>query len=365
MKRKLTLAELTSRLIEFKTIDGNRREFERCLHFIANYFKGVPGLYYNQYQDHDYHSLVITNRDTRHPEVMLSGHIDVIDAEDEQFSPSVKDNRLYGRGALDMKSGVAAIMDVLKRAQLAGNAPSLGLMITTDEELGGLHGARYLVDEKGWRANFALMAEGQLTPVFVTRQKGIAWVKVTARGRSTHGAYPWLGDNAALKLMAGYRAMAELFPEPRDDWISTISLSSIKTAATAHNQVPNFAEAVLDVRYTSDLAGSPDEILTLLQAKAPDVELEIFVGSHVLDTDGGNGHVSALRDAAARVTGRTLPFGFTHGASDAMHFARYGVATVEFGPQGANHHGENEYVELKSLAQYHQIIDSWITALPV
>lgn len=359
------LTELASQLIRFKTIDGNWREQEACLHFIAKYFADVPGLHFNQYQQNDYHSLVITNQDTHRPSILLSGHIDVVDGSPEQFKPYTENGKLFGRGALDMKAGVAALMSVFSDAVASReNIPSLGLMITSDEEKGGRHGVKYLVDEKGWRGDFVVVAEGQSKSSIATRQKGKLWLKMISKGKAAHGAYPWLGENAVEKLIVAYRKIRALFPEPEHKWIPTVNLASISSDATEVNKVPAYAEATLDIRFTNDFADSPEEILERLKKLVPDMEFEVIGAGPVMQTADGNGHLRHLQKIFRAHRGAEAELGFTNGGSDAGYFTRHNVPAVEFGPQGANHHGENEYVELDSLTTYSETIRDFIRTAP-
>src|SRR3989344_5693253 len=176
---KRELIELTSRLVSFRTVAGNYEELHACLHSIGEYLGKLAGVHFSRYENRDCPYLVVSTADTKHPDIILSGHIDVVPAAAEQFVPRLKGDRLYGRGALDMKGGVAAILTLFRDLADRRGGPSLALMLTSAEEQGSA-GAHYLAQEHGWRTNFLLIPEGGEEMRFVAREKGSCWIKVTA-----------------------------------------------------------------------------------------------------------------------------------------------------------------------------------------
>lgn len=102
------LVELTKKLISYRTVTGNRNETRKCIGYIRRYLKG---LHIKEFSSNAFRSLVVSNvpftSDKRY-EVMFHGHIDVVPADDkEQFNPIESNGKVFGRGALDMKGGVA------------------------------------------------------------------------------------------------------------------------------------------------------------------------------------------------------------------------------------------------------------------
>lgn len=138
------VVDLTKDLVKFKTEKGNRKEMEACLDYIAEYF-GEEEFSIRRHERNGQPSMVIGFEDLESPEVMLHGHIDVVDAEGEMYEPEIKEGRIYGRGTSDMKAGLACLMKAMK--DLKEEAPSVALMVVTDEEAGGHDGAGYLFSE--------------------------------------------------------------------------------------------------------------------------------------------------------------------------------------------------------------------------
>lgn len=359
------LTEFTSALVSYKTVAANTEAQRACLHFIGEYLGSLPGVHFSNYVSNDIPSLVITNRDTQHPDIILSGHIDVVPGASEQFVPRVVGDRLYGRGSMDMKGGVATIVKLFHDLVASGeDLPSIGLMLTSDEEQGGEHGARYLVAQKGWRARCVLIPEGKHRFELVTREKGVCRIKMTAHGTAAHGAYPWLGKNALDMVLAAYAQVQTLFSEPRDGWHSSLCLVSITTPDSVQNQVPACAETLLDIRFTDDFAPDSAAVLAKVRACAPGVESEIFADAPVVTASDNDPYLLHLQRCASAHMGRDVPFGYNNGASDAAPFAARGIPVMTSGVVGNHHHGPDEYVELASLRDYYHIVRAFLRSFP-
>lgn len=298
--------------------------------------------------------------------VILNAHLDVVPAPASQFRPYREGERLYGRGAQDMK--VSALAQALAFRELAGRVPyPLGLQLVTDEESGGRDGTLHQLRE-GVTGQFALIGETSGLRI-VTECKGIIRLRLQATGRSAHGAYPWLGDNALVKLNAAIGALLDAYPVPgQEAWRTTVSVARIATPNKAVNQVPAEAEAWLDIRFP---AGDPD-----LDAKTPDqvtAYLEGFCApgvTPVLDhlappqhADENRPEVAALQ-AAARAQGYTGEFLRKHGTDDGRHYSAHGIASVSFGVGGDGQHGPKEYADVTTIAPYYHALSDFLLTVP-
>jgi len=331
------------------------------MHFIGEYLSDLEGLHYSHYTNRDQPYMVVSSSDTKKPDVLLSGHIDVVPGSDEQFKPQLRGGRLYGRGSLDMKGGVATIVKLFHDL-LAGDRsglPSLALMLTSDEEKGSV-GAKWLVRQQGWRAKFILIPEGEEKWRFVAREKGVCWIRMKVAGKAAHAAYPWRADNPLMKLYGAYQKVNSLFDPPADKWQSTVSLTKIVTDKAARNQVPAYAEAILDVRYTEDLADSGREVIRKFKAVAPEVKFELIENGDRLSVADDDPYLQHLRAITSKQLGRKVTVDFNNGASDASGFASLKVPAMTSGITGANHHGDNEYVKVVSMVDYYGFAKKFI-----
>jgi succinyl-diaminopimelate desuccinylase len=296
------------------------------------------------------------------PCVILHGHIDVVPAHPDQFEPRVEGDRLFGRGAYDMKGALGAMMCALQDAA-AQDRVRVKFVCVPDEESEDVdeHSTDRLVAD-GLRGDFAIT--GEPTDLYIGVQaKGVLAVRLELSGTAAHGSTPWLGDNAILKAHDAFRRIetlpfsresSELFDRP------SINLARIE-GGDAFNKVPDHCQIEVDIRYLPEQ--DPDEILAQIRA-IPDLEIKRCFTHHPATVSRRNPYVLALREAIARsIEGEALSVG-RDGASDAVAFLDAGVPAVEFGPVGAGHHGPQEWVSLRSLATYRQALGDLIRLLP-
>jgi succinyl-diaminopimelate desuccinylase len=296
------------------------------------------------------------------PTVVLEGHLDVVPARPEQFQPRVDGDRLYGRGAYDMKGAIAAMMVVTAAMRdQRGVRVRFGVVGDEESEEGEDRGCDRLVDS-GFLGDFAITGEPTDLHIGV-EAKGVLAIRLEVSGEAAHGATPWLGDNAVLRAIDVFRRVeslpfarhsSELFDRP------SINLGRI-WGGDALNKVPDRCVIDVDIRY---LPGQdPDGILADVRA-IEGVEVAELLTRPPAIVARDSPFVMALRDStAAHHDGEPMSVG-RDGASDAVSFLRAGVPAVEFGPIGAGHHGPAEWVSISSLATYRQALESFLRAIP-
>ena len=297
------------------------------------------------------------------PTVVLHGHLDVVPGLAEQFEPRIEGDRLYGRGAYDMKGGIAAMMCAV-RDLAAQDQVRVHFVCISDEESDeqGKRGTDYMV-EKGYVGDFAITGEPTNLHIGV-QAKGVLAVGVLVSGRSAHGATPWLGDNAVLKAVDVYRGFESLpFTRESSDLFDrpSISLGRI-LGGDAVNRVPDQCRIDLDIRY---LPGQdPEQILEAVGAQ-PDVEIVRVFHREPIVVSRDNPYVQVLAEAVSKVTplGESIAVG-RDGTSDVISFLKAGVPGVEFGPCGDGHHGPEEWVSIDSLDSYRQALVEFVHLIP-
>src|SRR5436309_4722631 len=200
--------------------------------------------------------------------VIFNAHLDVVPGEPAQFRPYRDGDRLYARGAHDMK--VSALVQAMVFAELARELPyPVALQLVTDEEVGGRDGTGYQV-EQGVTGRFVVIGE-QSALHLVTESKGLLKAYLRATGRTGHSAYPWLADSALIKLMRSLERLLARYPVPASEaWCTTVNVARVETPNRVFNQIPDEATAWLDIRFPpedTDLAGrSVAEIATCLES---------------------------------------------------------------------------------------------------
>jgi succinyl-diaminopimelate desuccinylase len=294
--------------------------------------------------------------------LILHGHYDVVPGHPEQFAPREEGDRLFGRGAYDMKGALASMMCALRDVADQRDV-RVRLVCVPDEESEDIE--RRTSDDlvrRGLVGDFAIT--GEPTDLHVGIQaKGVLACRLIVHGRAAHGSTPWLGDNAVLKAIDVFRRIeslpfsresSELFDRP------SINLGRI-SGGDALNKVPDECTMFLDIRYLPNQ--DPGDILEQIRT-VPDMQVArtfIHPPAHVSRT---NPYVLALTETVGRLTsGESMSVG-RDGASDAVSFLRAGIPAVEFGPAGAGHHGPEEWVSISSLTRYRQALTDFVMQLP-
>ncbi len=353
---ELAIAE---RLIRYDTsrIEGLRAA--------ADYVRGClerQGLAVREYDHKGLPALLADVGPHDGPSVILHGHLDIVPGHPDQLEPQIDGDRLYGRGAYDMKGGLAAMICALLDARAQGRV-RVRLVCVPDEEAEDIdERAIEALVRQGYRADFAIT--GEPTDMHIGVQaKGVLALRIEVAGRAAHGATPWLGDNAVLKAIDVFRAIetlpfsrqsSELFDRP------SICLGRI-WGGDAFNKVPDCCTMDVGIRY---LPGQDAEAILAQIAAMPDVTIRRTFKRVPAMVPRSDPFVRALRQAVSRsIEGEALSVG-RDGASDAVAFLEAGMPAVEFGPVGAGHHGPQEWVSISSLARYRQALGDFVRALP-
>jgi succinyl-diaminopimelate desuccinylase len=352
-------------LLAVPSVSDRPAELERALDFVLA-FAG-PDFTVERFESGGKQSALAYHRATRPASfrVILNAHLDVVPAEDDQFRPRRDGGRLYARGAQDMK--VTGLVQAQVFRELAAALPyPLALQLVTDEETGGRDGTRYQV-EQGVTGEFVIIGETSGLRI-VTESKGILRVTLHAQGRAAHGAYPWLGDNALLKLNRTVDRLLAVYPVPAEEaWRTTVSLASVSTPSQARNQVPAQAQAWLDIRFPAgdpDLHGaSPGQAAAYLQGFCePGVTAVVDTADQPHRADLASPEIAALA-RAARAQGYSGEFLRKHGSGDSRFYGERGVNSVAFGTGGGGQHGEDEYADIATIAPYYEALRSFLQEL--
>jgi succinyl-diaminopimelate desuccinylase len=294
--------------------------------------------------------------------ILLHGHLDVVPGYEQQFDPRLEGERLFGRGAYDMKGALAALMLAIADLQdIDGVRVRLGIVPDEESEEEIERGCDLLLAE-GFVGDFAIT--GEPTDMLVgVAAKGVLAMRVRVEGRAAHGATPWLGENAILRAVDLFHRIealpfagesSELYDRP------SINLGRI-LGGDALNKVPDACVIDVDVRYLPE----QDPAAILDQVKG-------LEGAEVVSTfrrppalvDPASPFVRALCDAASPHHPDEVTSIGRDGASDAVSFLRVGIPAVEFGPLGSGHHGPEEWVSIPSLASYRRTITDFVESLP-
>lgn len=351
-KQKDSIEGLACELIRMEATTSER--INATIGYCAEWLK-QRGLTITLFENEGLMSLVcMVNEEKESPTIILNGHVDVVSAASEGFSPRIEEGKLFGRGSYDMLGSVAAMMHAMVDLSKMDLQAKIMLCLVPDEERGGFNGTGFLVDQ-GYRGDIAICGEPTNFKIAV-QAKGVLQLKMTVHGIAAHGSRPWLGENAILKAMKYCEAIEAIEVIQKTNLFfrrPSFNLAKIE-AGNAINQVPDQCTAHLDIRY---LPGEDvNEIIAQIQRKAPDANLEILTHGAPVLTDGDHPYLIQLKKVTEQLLNRKIEFFGQDGTADTRFYANYRIPAIEFGPVGAGHHGPNEYVEIDSLYSYKEIL---------
>ena len=361
--------KLLEKLISFKSTADRPEEIKRGFEYIASLFDSGKFDVQMPEKNGKYSLLVsFKGRDGLRPRILLNGHFDVVPAENEgQFEMKVEGNKAFGRGTLDMKGMVAVLIEVMRELGTLGSPQDIALLLNGDEEVGGENGAGYMVREVGMKPEFVICPDGRNPESFnlINKGKGVLWLELVANGKSAHGAYPWEGENAIEKIMGAIQKIKVLIGDVEPNaWKTTVNLGVIETSNKTPNAVPDYARAVLDIRFTETLAKTPKELQEKIQNLIPEVQVNVLEESALFFADETDPLLQQFKRVAEEVLGKSVPFTYSHGAADVRYFGEIGVPGVLFGATGENMHAEGEWVDLDSLEKNKEILLKFLASRP-
>jgi succinyl-diaminopimelate desuccinylase len=221
-----------------------------------------------------------------------------------------------------------------------------GILITSDEEIGGKQGA--LEALKTLRTDFCIALDGGNLQKIVVKEKGILHLRLNATGTSAHAARPWLGENAIENLIQDYLKLRPYFEiTAPGHWHRTMNFSRFQ-AGRSTNQVPDRAEAFFDIRYTEN-----DDIETLVEQMQASIAGQLIVEKKEPLFIGGQ---SPYLDLLLQICPETHT-GSEHGASDARHLSGFGIPGIVWGAEGEmSQHTADEHLLIDSVETlYHKL----------
>lgn len=350
--------DLIKELIRFPSHSNEPLKIFELIAFIKSYFASHE-ITVAEYVIDGLPCIVLTTENTKHPHILLSGHIDVVPSS-TLYIASIEGDLLYGSGAMDMKGGVACMMAVMKYFASKKDAPSLGLMLTSDEEIGG-NGTRKLLQQHNYHADFCIVGEGRHRYDLVNREKGVFAISVSLKAQAFHSAYPWKGRNVLEDLMRFCLNVKAHFPRVRDGWVPTVSVTAMNVRSGHEmNTIPGEVDAVLFFRLTGNKRWNREKILGLIKSLAPSAEIKELVYGDGFFMDPDNPNLKLLKNIAQEVTGKRMHFDDNHGASDVRFFAQNNIPAAILGPVGKDHHTPNESVSISSMVTHFEVLKRFI-----
>ncbi|GAB2180740.1 succinyl-diaminopimelate desuccinylase [Denitratisoma sp. agr-D3] len=340
-------------------------EDKGCLDLIADRLK--PLGFAIERMDANGTSNLWARRGTAAPLVCFAGHTDVVPTgpleqwASNPFQPEIRDGVLYGRGAADMKSSLAAFVVGIERFLSAHpTAPgSIALLLTSDEEGDALHGTVHVVNTlkaRGETIDYCIVGEptsaNQFGDTIKNGRRGSLSAKLTVKGIQGHVAYP---EKVKNPIHLAAPALAELAAEKWDEGNeyfppTSFQISNIHAGTGATNVVPGTVEVLFNLRFStaSTAEGLQSRIHAILDKHGLEYDIAWTLGGKPFLTPKGK-LVSVMTQAIVAASGVTAEISTTGGTSDGRFIADICPQVAEFGPLNATIHKLNECIAVTDL----------------
>jgi succinyl-diaminopimelate desuccinylase len=322
-------------------------------------------------------------RGTQAPLTCFAGHTDVVPAgplghwTSDPFTPTIRDGRLYGRGAADMKSSIAAFVAAIAAfvKRYPDHPGSLALLFTSDEEGPAVDGTVRVVEElarRGERIDYCIVGEptsvNQLGDMIKNGRRGSLSGTLTVKGVQGHVAYPHLAKNPVHEVAAAVAELASIEWDRGNEYFppTTWQVSNFHAGTGAANIIPGEAQIQFNFRFStaSTVESLQTRLVNVLDRHGLEYDLDWVYGGRPFVTKKGD-LVDAVARAIKTVTGVDTELSTTGGTSDGRFIADICPQVVEFGPVNATIHKVNECIAVEQVQTLPKIYEQILVNLLV
>lgn len=358
------LTNYLSTLVAMPTQTADKEENKKAIDWVEKQLTPL-GLHIKRHSFNGYSTLVATTQPTQTPDLFLVAHIDVVPASLDLFAAVIDNEKLFGRGVYDMKMAIACYLLLFKELERELNKLNIGLMITSDEEVGGMNGVKQLLD-LGYSSKIAFLPDGGFNWNFEEEAKGVLQLCLTAKGKAAHSSRPELGESALLALLPALQKIQTFFDLKRescDAYYPTCNLGVLR-AGEVVNQVPDCAQAHLDIRYPFSFKRDAlfADLLNLIE-EHPLLEVKVTAegSSHQVDLELPP--FLLFKRLAKELHGIEVGKMRSSGASDARFFGEKNIPVLVIAPRGGEIHSQKEWIDLKDLTRFYIVLKEWVIEL--
>lgn len=353
------LIELTRDLIIIPSTRDRPEDIDRCMEFVINHVELPESVTVHRFRDGGIPSTVILPHNVSVPEVMFVAHLDVVSRpRGTEYRSTLKDGRIYGPGSGDMKGELAILLEIFREHHEREPGISLGIAVTSDEENGGEHGARFLFERAGIRCGVAIVPDSGSLSEIAVEEKGILHLKLKSHGPSGHASRPWLAENPIEQILGALEQIRNYFESQKNGdeyWHPTCAVTVLQTENRVSNRIPSSAEAICDIRFPPPLT-SKEMFSAVKQFTAGGVELEILIAAEPTEVSPD----PLFLDATEEITAKPVTLVREHGGSDARFIAQYRIPVMMSRPLVGNLHAENEWIDIASMETLYRIYERYL-----
>jgi len=308
-------------------------------------------------------------RGKQEPSLIFAGHTDVVPTgpltawTSDPFTPSIRDDVLYGRGAADMKGSLAAMVIATERfiAKHPNHQGKIGFLITSDEEGPAKNGTVKVIEHlqaQQEHIDWCIVGEPSSTKklgdIVKNGRRGSLGAELLIKGLQGHVAYPHLARNPIHQCAPALDELAKTVWDEGNEFFppTSFQISNIHSGTGATNVVPGSVEVMFNLRFSTQL--SPDniknKIIEILDKHSLEYEIQWNLSGQPFITETGQ-LVDATQQAIEEVCGYPTELSTAGGTSDGRFIAPTGAQVVELGPCNASIHQVDEHVRIAELIQ--------------
>jgi succinyl-diaminopimelate desuccinylase len=307
------------------------------------------------------------------PVLCFAGHTDVVppgpleEWQSDPFVPAIRDGALYGRGAADMKSGLAAMITATEEfvQRHPNHQGSIAYLITSDEEGPSVDGTRKVVEtllERGERIDYCIVGEPSsektLGDTIKIGRRGSLSGRLTVHGVQGHVAYPQFAENPVHALAPALAELTTRVWDQGDEHFqpTTFQVSNLNAGTGAPNVIPGELKARFNLRYSpvQTLDGLKATVEEILRRHKVRYTLDWYVSGEPFFTPPGSLSRAAVA-AIRKVTGLAPKLSTGGGTSDGRFIAPMGAQVVELGVVNETIHKTNEHVRVDDIDRLHRV----------
>lgn len=364
MLQKKDFLDQLSTLVEMRTITQNIEANQQAIEYIASLIS--PKASIQIIRNNQTYILIASNKKTLKPQVGYMVHVDVVAASEEMFSLRLDNNAAYGRGVSDMKFSIPLGIALLNELIDKKSSLSFSLVVTTDEEVGGVDGAKYLADQMKWRPLCLIVPDGGDNLQFVRASKGVAQFLIKSVGTSAHASRVWQGESAIVPLAHLVTKLDKKYKKNNTTkgWHTTVNFGKI-AGGISTNQVCDLAQLEIDYRYpeSDNFHRIKSELEKMVNEYKDRITITPLSTGLPTYTNPKLPIVRQFLKIFAENYQQSISVEDTYGASDARHFAEYSIPILMIKPMGGDIHMETEWLDVDSTMMFYQSLRSFITSM--
>jgi succinyl-diaminopimelate desuccinylase len=315
------------------------------------------------------------------PVFCFAGHTDVVPPgpreawHSDPFAPEIRDDQLYGRGAADMKSSIAAMVTACEAfvEQHSEHAGSIAFLLTSDEEGPATHGTVHVIEQleaRGEKIDYCLVgeptAESHVGDVVKNGRRGSLNGRLLVRGRQGHVAYPHKAINPIHVLAPALAELTAIEWDQGNEHFppTTFQVSNLNAGTGATNVIPGTIDVWFNFRFSTEQTadGLRARVEEVLARHGIQDAVEWNLSGNPFLTPAG-ALVDAARSAIHRVSGLETQLSTSGGTSDGRFIAPTGAQVLELGPINASIHQVNEHIDVAQLDELHRIYQAVLEEL--